>query len=122
MVGVSDVSVLAAAADNHPPEHAQEIAVPSTVSGQLVEGDERHWYAVRAQRGEVFWLEAFGERIGSPVELGVAVLDPSGQRELTKLAGYNLPGDALVFVEARLQTRWMRFQYGTVAAVTPAPR
>ena len=86
LIGVSDVPVIAATADNHLPDHAQEIAVPSTVSGQLTDGDERHWYAVRARRGEVFWLEAFGERIGSPVELGVAVLDPSGQRELMKLS------------------------------------
>jgi hypothetical protein len=41
--------------------------------------------------------------------------------DLTKLADYKLPGDALVFVEARLQTRWMRFHYGTVAAIIPAP-
>jgi hypothetical protein len=39
--------------------------------------------------------------------------------DLTKLAGYNLPGDATVSVEARLQTRWMRFPYGTVGAITP---
>ncbi len=40
--------------------------------------------------------------------------------DLTKLAVYKLPGDATVAVEARLQTRWMRFPYGTVGAITPA--
>jgi hypothetical protein len=85
LIGVTDVPVVAGAADNRSPDHAQEIAVPCAVSGQLVDGDERHWYAVRVRRGEVFWLETFGERLGSPVELAVAVLDPSGQRELVKL-------------------------------------
>jgi hypothetical protein len=86
LIGVSDVPVVAATGDHRLPDQAREIAVPSTISGQLTEGDERHWFALRAHRGEVFCLEAFGERIGSPVELGVAVLDSSGQRELVKLS------------------------------------
>lgn len=39
--------------------------------------------------------------------------------ELANLSKYNLPYDAIISVEARLQTRWMRFAYGTVGAVTP---
>jgi hypothetical protein len=38
---------------------------------------------------------------------------------LTRLAEYKLPDSARVFVEARLQTRWMRFEFGTVGAITP---
>lgn len=40
--------------------------------------------------------------------------------DLAKLAEYKLPADATVSVEARLQTRWMRFGYGSVSAITPA--
>ena len=40
--------------------------------------------------------------------------------DLTKLSEYKLPADAIVSVEARLQTRWMRFRYGTVGAIAPA--
>jgi hypothetical protein len=40
--------------------------------------------------------------------------------DLSKLADYKLPVDASVSVEARLQTRWMRFGYGTVGLITPA--
>jgi hypothetical protein len=36
-----------------------------------------------------------------------------------KLGGYNLPDDALLFVEAYRQTQWMRFPFGTVNAVVP---
>jgi hypothetical protein len=39
--------------------------------------------------------------------------------DLAKLSEYKLPADAIVSVEARLQTRWMRFRYGTVGAITP---
>jgi hypothetical protein len=41
------------------------------------------------------------------------------EADLGDLKEYKLPDDALVFVEARLQTRWMRFPYGTVGAITP---
>ena len=40
--------------------------------------------------------------------------------DLTGLSEYKLPDDAIVSVEARLQTRWMRFGYGTAGAITPA--
>jgi hypothetical protein len=86
LIGVTDVPVVACVGDNRLPDKAQEITVPCAVSGQLTDGDERHWYAVQVHRGEVFWLEGFGERLGSPVELAVAVLDPAGQRELVQLA------------------------------------
>lgn len=87
LMSVTDVPVGTAARDNNAPERAQEITAPGEVCGQLADGDERHWYAVRAQRGEVLWLEAFGARVGSPVDLDVRVLDAAGKSELLALAG-----------------------------------
>src|SRR5262245_44390268 len=43
------------------------------------------------------------------------------EADLGDLKEYKLPTDALVFVEARRQTRWMRFPFGAVGALTPAP-
>lgn len=98
MIGVTDVPVIAGSTENRDAEHAQEVALPCEVSGQLAEGDERHWYAVRVHRGDVLWLETFGERLGAPVDLDVAVLDPAGKTELAKLSdcldnvgGYRFP-------------------------------
>jgi hypothetical protein len=51
------------------------------------------------------------EKAGEP-----AVFDA----DLSKLPNYKLPEDALVFVEAQIQTRWMRFPFGTVGTLTPA--
>ncbi|MBM4072219.1 MAG: hypothetical protein FJ271_25325 [Planctomycetes bacterium] len=109
MIGLTDVPVTAAAADNHVPDRAQEIPVPCEVSGQLSDGDERHWYGVQVRRGEVLWLEAFGERIGSPVDLAVAVLDPSGGRELKKLADCleNIGGYRFPTMHADPSGRWV---------------
>jgi hypothetical protein len=36
-----------------------------------------------------------------------------------RLSDYELPGEAQVFVEAYRQTSWMRFPFGTVAAIRP---
>jgi hypothetical protein len=36
-----------------------------------------------------------------------------------RLKEYRLPADALVFVEAYRQTRWMRFEFGRVGALVP---
>lgn len=37
------------------------------------------------------------------------------------LAGYRLPADARVFIEAYRQTAWQRFDYGTVGELRPPP-
>lgn len=84
VIGVTDVPVVLDDDGNHSPSSAQEIVVPCEVSGQLVAGDERDWFAIQARRGEVFFLEAFGQRIPSPVDLQVSMLDPTGERELAQ--------------------------------------
>ena len=84
VMGLTDVPVVLDRADNHSPSSAQELVVPCELSGQLVVGDERDWFAIQARRGEVFFIEALGQRIQSPVDLQVSVLDVSGQRELAQ--------------------------------------
>ncbi|MCH7989086.1 MAG: hypothetical protein IID46_08030 [Planctomycetes bacterium] len=86
LIGATDVPVFRDQSRNHTPKNSQEISFPCEVSGQLVAGDERDWYAIQARRGEVLWIEAFGERLGSPVDLDVSVLDSSGQKELARFS------------------------------------
>ncbi|QDU27175.1 hypothetical protein ETAA8_22600 [Anatilimnocola aggregata] len=85
-IGVTDVPVVADHRDNHSPSSAQRIDVPCEVSGQLATADERDWFTIQARRGEVFQLEAFGQRIQSPVDLQVRVLDAAGERELARFS------------------------------------
>jgi hypothetical protein len=49
------------------------------------------------------------ERAGQPPTFDAAI----------RMEGYRLPADALVCVEAYRQTRWMRFDFGTVGALVP---
>lgn len=98
LMSATDVPVVTTARENHTADRAHEITAPCEVCGFLPTGDEKDWYALHARRGEVFWLEAFGERIDSPVDLDLTVLDPAGRRELAKMAdheenvgGYRFP-------------------------------
>ena len=68
------------------PRRRRKLTWPCEVSGRLEAGDEQDWFRVRAQRGDVIWLELFGERIGAPVDLDLSVLDAGGKRELLHLA------------------------------------
>ena len=78
VIGVTDVPVVLESADNQSPSSAQEIVIPCEASGQLVAGDERDWFAIDARRGEVLFIEALGQRINSPVDLQISVLDSRG--------------------------------------------
>lgn len=84
LIGVTDVPVVLDRADNHSASSAQVIAVPCEVSGQLVAGDEQDWFAISARRGDVLFIEALGQRIQSPVDLQISVLDAADQRELVQ--------------------------------------
>ncbi|MEX1231913.1 MAG: PPC domain-containing protein [Planctomycetaceae bacterium] len=84
-LGVTDVPVVVESAENHSPERAQHVVFPCEIAGRLTQGSEQDWYAVDVERGEVLWIEAFGERIGSPVDLDVVLLDASGTNELLHL-------------------------------------
>jgi hypothetical protein len=85
LLGTTDVSVLRDNGTNHQPASAQELPWPCEVAGRLEAGDEKDWYLLRARRGDVAWLELFGERIGAPVDLDLAVLDALQKRELLHL-------------------------------------
>ncbi|MCX7393217.1 MAG: PPC domain-containing protein [Planctomycetales bacterium] len=84
VIGVTDVPVVLDGGQNHSPTSAQLISHPCEVSGQLVAGDERDWYAIQTQRGEVLYFDVFAQRIQSPVDLQVGLFDASGQHELVQ--------------------------------------
>ena len=81
-IGVTDIPVVTSATDNHTSQTAQAISFPCEISGQLVRGDEQDWYAIQARRGEVLYFEGLGQRIWSPVDLGISILDATGKRVL----------------------------------------
>ncbi|MCC6508367.1 MAG: hypothetical protein IT423_04620, partial [Pirellulaceae bacterium] len=91
IIGLSDTPVSLDQADNQTPASAQAITVPCEISGQLVEGDQRDWFALEAKRGEVFWMEALGQRLAAPVDLQIGVFDA---RALNAKAEHGLTNSA----------------------------
>lgn len=81
LVALTDLPVITITEPPQTPANSLVTDYPVEICGQLTGGDERHWFAFDAERGEVLWFEAFGERIGSPVDLDLAVLDAEAQRE-----------------------------------------
>jgi len=84
--GMTDVPVIESSGDHHSPATARMIDFPCEISGQLIAGDEVDCYALQARRGEVLWIEAFGDRINSPVDLDVSILDAKGDRTLARFS------------------------------------
>jgi hypothetical protein len=84
-ISVTDVPVVTDEFDNHSPRAAKQLVYPCEVSGQLVAGDEQDWFAIDARRGEVLYIDGFSQRINSPADLDIRVLDANAQRELVRL-------------------------------------
>ena len=61
------------------------LTFPCEVTGQLTNSDEQDWYSIDCHKGEVLWLEGMAERIGSPVDLDLVIVD-ADQRELLHLS------------------------------------
>lgn len=57
------------------------VRVPSEVAGQL-SGTEAQWFALSAQRGEVLHVEAWGQRLPSPVDLQVCICRDDERRTI----------------------------------------
>lgn len=57
---------------------AQTIAIPSGVSGQLLEQDETHYFAFEAAKGKVYRFEIDAQRHGSALDGVLMVFDAKG--------------------------------------------
>ncbi|MCA9068159.1 MAG: PPC domain-containing protein, partial [Planctomycetaceae bacterium] len=108
-IGLTDVPVVQDQAANHTSETAQSLTVPCEVGGQLSGGDDHEWYAIHVRRGEVLWLEGFGARIGSPVDLDISILDALGKRELARFSDnlQNIGGNSFKTSHPDPAGRWV---------------
>jgi hypothetical protein len=78
-------TVQVSSGSNRSAESPDPIQYPGEVVGQLVEGNQVDWFSFEAVRGEVLYFEGFGQRIGSPMDLDISLLD--GDR--IKVAGFS---------------------------------
>lgn len=64
---------------NHTADTAQSVTVPCDVAGRIEKKGARHWYSFTAKKGEVWTLEVFADRIGSPVDAFFQLTDEKGK-------------------------------------------
>ena len=64
--------------DNDTQAKAQQVPVPCEISGRIEKRDDVDWYTFAAKKGAVVAIEAFGERLGSPVDLFFQVVSAKG--------------------------------------------
>ncbi len=64
---------------NHRADTAQAITLPCDVAGRIEKKGARHWYSFNAKKGEVWTIEVFADRIGSPVDAFFQLTDAKGK-------------------------------------------
>jgi hypothetical protein len=64
---------------NTTPDTAQAVKLPCDIAGRIAKKNDRHWYKFDAKKGEVWTLEVFADRIGSPVDAYFVLTDEKGK-------------------------------------------
>jgi hypothetical protein len=71
--------------DNDTPEKAQDVPVPCAIAGRIEKRRDRDWYAFRARKGETLSIEAFGDRLGAPLDLYFQLRNAATKQVLAEL-------------------------------------
>ena len=58
---------------------AQVVAPPCDIAGHIEKKNDRDWYAFAAKKGEVWTLEVFADRLGSPVDAYFVLTNEAGK-------------------------------------------
>jgi hypothetical protein len=70
---------------NDTPETAQEVSVPCEIAGRIEKKRDRDWYTFHADKGAVYSIEAYGDRLGSPIDLYWVLREARTKRVLVEL-------------------------------------
>jgi hypothetical protein len=84
---------------NNEPAQSQVVAVPAEVAGQFAARGDVDYVAFQAKAGEVIFIEAFAERLGSTADPYLTVdqvtVDPEGKETVKRLAAQDDVGTSL---------------------------
>jgi hypothetical protein len=70
---------------NDTPETAQEVTLPCEIAGRIEKRRDRDWYTFSAKKGDVYSIEAFGDRLGAPEDLYLTLRSADGKQTLAEL-------------------------------------
>jgi hypothetical protein len=65
--------------NNDTPETAQEIPLPCEIAGRIEKKGDRDWYTFAAKKGEVYSIEVYGDRLGSPLDMYFVLRNPGAR-------------------------------------------
>ncbi len=66
------------AGDNDSQEKAQKLSVPGVIAGRIEKKGDQDWYAISVKKGQRINIEAFGDRLGAPIDLYFQLRDDKG--------------------------------------------
>lgn len=85
LLTIADAPLTLDRGDNDDPAHAQEVEPPCEIAGKVEARGDRDWYAFAAKKGEVLAIEAIGDRLGSPLDLYLALRDEATGKVLVEV-------------------------------------
>ena len=109
VIGVTELPVEVERDDHHQPDMAQRISIPCEVSGRLARRNEQDWYAIEARQGEVLYFDVHSQRLSSPTDLQLSILDATGSNVLAEFNDEvaNAGGLALSMSHLDPSGRWL---------------
>jgi hypothetical protein len=84
LLGYARAPVVLDNGDNDTPESAQPVPVPCVIAGRIEKRRDRDWYLFHARKGDVYSIEAFGDRLGSPEDLYFQLRNAATKQVLTE--------------------------------------
>ena len=82
LLTVGQAPVVTDSGDNDTPEKAQQVALPCEIGGWIEKRSDKDWYSFTAKKGDAFSIEAFGDRLGMPMDLYYAIRREEGKHSL----------------------------------------
>jgi hypothetical protein len=123
LLGIASAPVVLDTGNNDRPETAQAIAIPTEIAGTIETPNDQDWYTFEAKKGAIIRINAQAERLGSPIDLYVAIRDAQSRRTLVELDDEPLPrnqGQGQAELEARNQFFVRTTDPGPYRFVSPA--
>jgi hypothetical protein len=79
LLTIAQAPVVLDSGDNNDPEKAQKLTLPCEVAGHIVKKGQRSWYNFTVKKGDVYSIEVYGDRLGSPVDMYFVLRTPDGK-------------------------------------------
>ncbi|MCA9079237.1 MAG: pre-peptidase C-terminal domain-containing protein [Planctomycetaceae bacterium] len=99
-VGIARTPVVRESEPNDAPESAQKVAVPVEIGGQFGQRGDTDTFRFEAKAGDVLWLEAYAQRMGTLVDpyftVDQVVIDAEGKESLKRLSAADDDGTNLL--------------------------